>query len=121
MQALFYRFFLPVLKKGIYEKVVDNAIYQISDSRTLNQALKNGEADVLINWKATAYFDENKAFIEALELTSDDAKMKRLVLNLLTFSKQPALAKKFMTFTTSSQGRAIFLKYGFASPDNEVY
>jgi len=109
-----------LVNKGIYEKVVNNVIYQTSDSRTLNQAIKNGDADVIINWKATAYFDENINLIDALALNSEEAKLKRLALNLLTFSKHPEIARQFMDFAKSPEGLAIFSSYGFALPDSSV-
>ncbi|MCU7939228.1 MAG: molybdate ABC transporter substrate-binding protein [gamma proteobacterium symbiont of Bathyaustriella thionipta] len=106
-----------LVKKGIYEKVVNNAIYQTSDSRTLNQAIKNGDADIIINWKATAYFEENKEQIDVIPLQPEEAKPKRLALNLLTFSKYSDTAKKFMELAKSPEGLAIFSNYGFALPD----
>ncbi|NOQ80324.1 MAG: molybdate ABC transporter substrate-binding protein [Gammaproteobacteria bacterium] len=109
-----------LIKKGIYEKVVNNVIYQTSDSRTLNQAIKNGDADIIINWKATAYFEDNKELIDVIPLKPEEAKPKRLALNLLTFSKYSDIAKKFMEFAKSPDGRAIFSNYGFALPDSSV-
>jgi len=98
--------------------VINHTIYQTSDSRTLNQAIKSGDADVIINWKATAYFKENKELIDAIVLNPEYATPKRLVLNLLTFSKHPDIAKKFMNFAASSEGLNIFSNYGFSLADN---
>ncbi|MCU7835347.1 MAG: substrate-binding domain-containing protein [gamma proteobacterium symbiont of Taylorina sp.] len=101
-------------RKGIYNKVINHTIYQTSDSRTLNQAIKDGDADIIINWKATAYFKENIELIDAIALKAEEAIPKRLSLNLLTFSKHQEMAKKFMQFAKSEDGLAIFSKFGFS-------
>ncbi|MBF0247184.1 MAG: molybdate ABC transporter substrate-binding protein [Alphaproteobacteria bacterium] len=98
---------------GIYQAVLDNATYLTTDSRNLNQALKQGDADVSINWRATAFFAENKPHIQQLDLDPAVAKPKKLVLNLLTFSKIQDKARRFMEYASSPEGQAIFRKYGF--------
>ncbi len=106
-------------KKGIYNEVLKNTVYQSVDSRTLNRALKSGDADVIINWKATAFFKNNINFIETISLSPEEAKLKRLTLNFLKFSKYPQLARQFMAYTHSPFGLSIFKKYGFV-PLNDM-
>ncbi len=104
--------------KGIYDNVLKNTAFQSVDSRTLNRALKTGDADVIINWKATAYFKNNIDFIDAISIDPERAKLKRLTLNFLKFSQHPQLADKFMTYAHSPYGLSIFKKYGFISPND---
>lgn len=66
-----------------------------------------------INWRATAFWPENKEFIDVIELDEKIAPKKKLVLNLLSFSKYPKIAKSYMDFTASKEGQAIMEKYGF--------
>jgi molybdate transport system substrate-binding protein len=51
------------------------------------------------------------------------AKPQPLLLNLLTFSTQPDLARRFMHYAASAEGQAIFRKHGFLdnshSPAND--
>ncbi len=108
-----------LIKKGIYNEVLKNAVYQSMDSRTLNRALKSGDADVIINWKATAFFKNNINFIETIALSPEEAKPKRLSLNFLKFSKYPQLTRQFMTYAHSPFGLSIFKKYGFV-PLNDM-
>lgn len=100
-------------KAGIYPKVVNKAAALMPDSRAINLAMKNGEADATLNWRATAFFPDNAKFIDALSLDPKIAKPQALLLNLLTFSKNPAMAKKLMDFIASEDGQAIFRKHGF--------
>lgn len=100
-------------EKGIYPQVLDNAVYLTTDSRNLNRALRRGDADVIINWRATAFFDENRDAMEVLDLEPSLAKPKKLLLNRLSFSSHPEIARYFMEYAASEKGQAIFRRYGF--------
>jgi molybdate transport system substrate-binding protein len=98
---------------GLYQKVLDAALYLAPDSRVLNNAMKKGEADAILNWRATAFFPDNAAAVEVVDLNPRLAKPQALLLNLLTFSKNKDVARRFMTFTAGAEGQAIFRKWGF--------
>lgn len=98
---------------GIYAKVLDASIYLAPDSRGLNNAMKQGEADAILNWRATGFFPDNVRFVDVVDLPTNLAKPQALLLNLLSFSRNKALAKRFMTFTAGNEGQAIFRSYGF--------
>ena len=100
-------------KQGIYQQVLESAVYVTTDSRNLNKALRDGEADVILNWKATAFFDENKALMDVIDINSNLASPKKLLLNKLTFSKYPELSQYFVDLAVSERGQAIFRRYGF--------
>lgn len=98
---------------GIYDQVRSNIVYLSTDSRNINYSLKQGDADVTINWRATAFFEENKPHIQAIDLPPALAKPKKLLLNKLTFTKLPAQVDRFMAYAASAEGQAIFRKHGF--------
>ncbi|WED20567.1 substrate-binding domain-containing protein [Vibrio sp. JC009] len=100
-------------KQGNYSEVLQNAVYVTTDSRNLNKALREGDADVIMNWRATAFFDENREFMDILDLDSSVAKPKKLLLNQLTFSKYPEISAYFMELAASEKGQEIFRNYGF--------
>jgi molybdate transport system substrate-binding protein len=83
------------------------------DSRAINLALKRGDADVALNWRATAFFPDNAPQIDVIDLDPTVAKPQALLLNLLTFSKNSAMASRFMAYAASSEGQAVFRKFGF--------
>ena len=105
-------------KQGIYQQVLDNSAYLTTDSRNLNRALKEGDADIMVNWRATAFFEENLAVMDVIDLDPAQAKPKKLLLNQLSFSRHPELGRAFMELAASERGQAIFRKYGFI--DNSV-
>jgi len=100
-------------RQKIFDNVLHNTVYLTTDSRNLNYALKQGDADVTINWKATAFFDENRDHLQALDIDPQIAIPKRLVLNQLTFSKQPEVARAFMDYAASPEGQEIMRRWGF--------
>lgn len=100
-------------KAGIYEQVVKNAVKISSDSRTMNNLLKDGMVDIILNWRATAYFPENKDRMAPILLSEAIAKKNRLLINLTTCSKHPELAKAFLKLAGSRKGQEIFKKWGF--------
>lgn len=97
----------------LYDKVVRSAAFLAPDSRSITNALKKGEADVSLNWKATAFFPDNIDKLEAIDLDKTISPPQPLMLLRLHTSRRPDLATRFMALASSEQGKAIFKKYGF--------
>lgn len=100
-------------KFGIYDEVLYNTVEISSDSRTMNNLLRSGAVDVILNWRATAFFDENRDEIQALDLDASVAPKNRLLINLCNTSMNKDLAVAFMKLAASERGQQIFYKYGF--------
>lgn len=98
---------------GIYEKVLEQAMFLAPDSRSLNLAMKQGEADLTLNWRATGFFPDNKPVLDIVDLPAKEAKPEALLLNILTFSRHKELAHRFMKFAASAEGQKIFREFGF--------
>ena len=98
---------------GLYRKVLETALYLAPDSRELNNAMKKGEADVILNWRATAFFPENQAEVDLVDLNPNLAKPQALLLNLLSFSENKETARRFMAFAAGTEGQVVFRKWGF--------
>ena len=98
---------------GIYSKVLDATVYLAPDSRGLNNAMKSGEADVILNWRATGFFPDNAKAVDVIDLNPKLAPPQALLLNLLSFSKNKEQAKRFMHFAAGEEGQAVFRKFGF--------
>lgn len=98
---------------GIYQQVVDNALYLTTDSKGLAAALRNKDADLVVNWRAIAYLPANSGYMDILPLAEAIAPKKPLVMGVLKYSSNPDLAKKLIDMAISPQGRAIFRKYGY--------
>lgn len=100
-------------KQGIFDAVVNNVILMAADSRTMNKTIRDSSADVILNWGATAFFDENKEYMDRLVLPDSIAPKKKLQLSLLSFARNPDLAKRLMEYAVSVEGQEVFHKFGF--------
>jgi molybdate transport system substrate-binding protein len=100
-------------RAGLTKEVLNRSAFLATDSRNLVQSMKNQQADLTLNWRATAFFPENRAIVDIVDLDPAISQPSKLELNLLTFSKQPDLARQFMAFAASDDGQAIFRKNGF--------
>ena len=97
---------------------MSNAIFLVPDSRNLINAIKNGNADLILNWHATTFWDNNKEFVEAIVLDDESSQKSKLVFNLLSSSKNKELSKRFMDYASSVEGREVFKKYGFLDDED---
>lgn len=96
-----------------FEKAYDNSVEIGTDSRNLNKALIDKRADLTINWKATSFWDENKKYIDIVNIDEKYAPKRKLIISLLKFSENKEIAKAFMNFAVSNEGQEIMKKYGF--------
>jgi len=99
--------------ESFFEEAYDYTIQVGTDSRNLNKALIDKKVDMTINWRATGFWPENKKDIDVIEIDEKYAPKKKLVLNLLSFSKYPEIAKSYMMFAASEKGQEIMRRYGF--------
>lgn len=100
-------------KMGLTDAVYDNVTYFTTDSHRLLNAIKEGHADIALNWYATAKWQGSKNIIDVIEIDPSLNPPKRLELNLLSFSEEKVLAREFMDFVSSEQGLEVFYKFGF--------
>lgn len=97
----------------IYPQVVRQAAFLAPDSRSLVNAMKKGDADVTLNWRATAFFPDNAPKLDVVDLDPKLARPQALLLIQLKSTKQADLGKRFMAFAAGAEGQAIFRKHGF--------
>ena len=88
-----------------------NAVSLATDSRNLVNTIKDGTADLTLNWNATTYWEENINDLESIELEDQYSEKSKLVMNLLNTSKNKELTREFMNYATSKEGKMIFEKY----------
>ena len=98
---------------GIYPQVIRTTAFLAPDSRSLMNAMKKGEADLTMSWRATGFFADNAAKLDVIDLDPQLARPQALLLIQLKSSKHPELAKRFLTLAASEEGQAIFRKHGF--------
>lgn len=100
-------------KLGIYPQVVRQAAFMAPDSRSIVNAMKKGEADVALNWRATAFFPDNAPLLDVVDLDPKIAQPQALLLIQLKSTKQAETGRRFMAYVAGAEGQAIFRKHGF--------
>ncbi|GAB4397777.1 MAG: molybdate ABC transporter substrate-binding protein [Rhodoferax sp.] len=105
---------------GIYPQVVRNTAFLAPDSRSLLNAMKRGEADLTLSWRATAMFPDNASAVDALDLPVRLAQPQPLLLVALNTSQQTALRDRFMDDAASEPAQAVFRRYGFLDNRSRV-
>ena len=103
-------------EEGLFDAVLQNTHELSTDSKNLVSALAEGRADLLFNWYAVSTWEENETYMDALCIDPALAPPKELILASLKTAREPELAKIFMEYAISTQGTAIFQKYGFGGP-----
>ncbi len=98
---------------NFYQKAYENTAMISTDSRDLNALLLDNSVDMSVNWKATAYLKKNVEKITVIPIDEKFAKKKRLIINILSFSKHKDIAKAFIRYCVSDSGKKLMKKYGF--------
>jgi molybdate transport system substrate-binding protein len=98
---------------GIYPKVVKASAFLSPDSRSLMNAMKKGDVDLTMSWRATGLFADNASRLDVIDLDPKLAKPQALLLNILKSTRQPELARSFLKLASGDEGQAIFRKHGF--------
>ncbi len=102
-------------RTGIYQQVQARAIFLTTDSKGLVQAIRDGQADLALNWHGSALDPEHAPHVSSLPLPEDAVSPHFLQMGLLRFSSRPELARRFMAMAASEEGQAIFARHGFAA------
>ena len=64
------------------KKKMLNAVSLTTDSRNLVNTIKDGTADLTLNWNATTYWEENINDLESIELEDQYSEKSKLVMSL---------------------------------------
>ena len=109
-----------ILKKNkIYDEVRKNVIATAATVNELVVYMCMGQADASIIWKASLLGTEDKTDI--IEIPQKEKMIKVIPIGRLTFSKHKKMAKMFVDFAASLEGKNIFKTCGFMPYPNSKY
>jgi len=69
-----------------------------------------GQADASINWRDTVKAVDN---IEVIEIPGEQNIITIIPIGVTTFTEKEDIARKFVDFCASGEGKEIFEKFGF--------
>lgn len=99
--------------KGIYDKVVANAAMMQPDSKALSSLILDGKVDVVLNWRAAYFLQDNRTRMDMVPIAGEWARTHALTMTVVRYSKHRAEAIAFLELCASQKGREIFAKFGF--------
>ena len=109
-----------ILKKNkIYKAVQKNIIATTATVNELVIYISMNQADASIIWRSSLLGTENK--IDIIEIPKKQNCIKIIPIGRLTFSKNKEMAKSFVNFVASSEGKSIFQECGFTTYPDPKY
>ncbi len=100
-------------KNGLLDAVNANVIARTGTVNELVVYISMRTADASIIWKASLAGTEAKT--DMIEIPEEQNIIKVIPIGRLRFSTSKDIAKKFVDFVTSDEGKAVFEKYGFTA------
>ncbi|MBM4038523.1 MAG: hypothetical protein FJ290_08415 [Planctomycetes bacterium] len=100
---------------GLVEAIRRNITFHANGCIAIVEAVAGGKVDAAFGWSAFAHLAPGR--IEVVELPPAQRVLRGTGVGLLTFARQPALAKRFMDFLTTPAARACYGRYGWVVPN----
>ncbi len=106
-------------RAGISGRVRPNIVTHAESCEKLAQVVALGLADAAIGWRVMQYWDDER--LEAVALAPEQvARIGYIPVAVSVFSRNPALARRFIAFLTSPAGRSIFSKWHYTVTEEEA-
>jgi molybdate transport system substrate-binding protein len=104
-------------KNKIKDEVEKNVVARTGTVNELLVYISMGQADVGIIWE-DLYVPEK---MDLVRIPNQENLVKIVPIGVLSFSENKPEAEQFVAFVTSDEGKAIFVKHGFAVYPDEMY
>ena len=103
---------------GILDEVRPNIVFHANGCVAIVEAVAERKVDVAFGWSAFKHLDDKR--IAVIELPPAQQVMRGTCVGLLSFSKNPGLATRFMEYLTTSKARNHYLKHGWVLPQRQA-
>lgn len=98
---------------GIFDQVLARSAVLATESRNLTSSLRSGHADVILNWRSTAFFAENRPHVDVVDLDPRLARPEPLYLIRLKSTRHSGVVDRILDLAAAPEGQAIFRRHGF--------
>jgi accessory colonization factor AcfC len=100
----------------LLEEIRQNISYYANGCIAIVEAVATNEIDAAFGWTAFKHLEPER--IEVIEIPKEQQVLRGTGVGLLSFSKEPEAATKFMNFLASSDSRKFYKEYGWAIAEN---
>ena len=94
---------------GLLDKIRKNICYYANGCIAIVEAVATGEVDAAFGWTAFQHLEPKR--IKAIEMPKAQQVMRGTCVGMLSFTKEPDLAKQFMDFLASAQAGKFYEEY----------
>ena len=99
---------------GLVEPIRNNITYYANGCIAIVEAVAAGQVDAAFGWTAFRHLEPER--IEVIEMPPDQQVMRGTGVGMLSFSKQPDQAERFMNFLATPESRRFYQEYGWVIP-----
>jgi len=96
---------------GLLDKIRKNICYYANGCVAIVEAVATRQVDAAFGWTAFKHLAPER--IEVIEMPKEQQVLRATSVGLLSFSKEPEAAKRFMQFLASPASRKFYKEYGW--------
>lgn len=100
-----------VARLGFLEEIGKNITYRANGCISIIEAVAEKKVDAAFGWTAFKHLEPER--IETIQLPEDQSIWRGTGIGLLSFSKEPEAARRFMDFLTTPEARAFYQEHGW--------
>jgi len=101
---------------GLTDEIRQNITFHASGCVAIVEAVAEGLVDAIFGWTSFAHLADGR--IEIIQLPPNQRVYRGTGIGMLSFSKKPEMARKFMDFLTTDEARACYQRYGWVLPES---
>lgn len=103
-------------RAGLMEPIRNNITYYANGCVAIMEAVASDEIDVAIGWTAFQHLDTERTLV--IEMPEEYRVLRGTCVGMLSFAKDPELAKDFMNFLASPDAQKFYIELGWVVPEN---
>ena len=96
---------------NLLDKIRKNICYYANGCIAIVEAVATSEVDAAFAWTAFKHLEPER--IEIIEMPKEQQVLRGTCVGLLSFTKEPESAKRFMDFLASPESRKFYKEYGW--------
>jgi len=97
---------------GLLDKIRQNISYYANGCIAIVEAVATNQVDAAFGWTAFQHLEPER--IQVIEMPEEQQVLRGTCVGLLSFAKQPEVAKRFMDFLASPEARQFYVEYGWS-------
>jgi accessory colonization factor AcfC len=96
---------------GLLDKIRQNICYYANGCIAIVEAVATNQIDAAFGWTAFKHLEPKR--IKVIEMPKEQQVLRGTCVGMLSFTKEPHLAKQFMDFLASAQAGKFYQEYGW--------